>query len=489
MAYHAGTAFLQVVPSFRGIEKEISKNLQGIGRQFGKALDESLPEGFTKAALKAARAAGPAGQTAGDGFGGAFAAVLRRRVEAALTALPAVEITADSSDAQRAVASVREQLAKLRDARIGVDLDELHAMGQLLQLEAALKRVTEGNHSVELNADTDRARVELRDFFEDVKTEAQRAADAAAKAAAEAAQKAAAEARKAAQRAAELQQADARKAAQAAAVQAARDAEAAARQAAAVFARTFAGQVQTAIGNTLARLPEVHIDADSSDAQIAIAAIRAQLQELDGKRIGVDVDEAFALASLRHVREQLDELSRTDATAGFRFDAAAGAAELALIDTMLERLDGRDIDVDLDVDTGRAMASLIGLDDAVRVNLGRLGLLVATGASLGTAIVPAAAAAASAVGFIGTSALASVAGLSVLALGFGGISEAVQAMGKATDAASTSTASLSRANLQAASAADAVISAERSLANTRASNADATVRAAQQVADAQRALG
>ncbi|MEU4218122.1 hypothetical protein [Actinoplanes sp. NPDC026623] len=469
---------MQVVPSFRFIDREISKGLDGLARQFGKKLDDTLPAGFSQAAQRAARTVAPDMNRTGAGLAGTFATAFHKRVEAAFRALPEVELTADSSDADRAVQALRDELARLHDKRIGVDIDEVAAMAGMLRLKALLQEITDSNTSVELNADTDRARRELLGFFSDVKTEGQQAADAAAKAAVDAA-------RRAAEKAAGEQQADARRRAQQAAADAARDAERIAKAAADAFARTFSGQTQTAVRNAMQRLPVLDIRADSTDAELAIAGIRGQLATLAGRRVGIDIDETTALAAIAHLREQLQELSRADADVRFRFDAAAGAAELAAVAEMVEHLDGQDAHVEIEVDADRGLRSLAGLGDATQVNLGRLGLLIATGASLGTAIVPAAAAATTAIGFIGTAAAASTIAVGVLALGFSGIGDAVSALMKADDAAGSSAASLSRAQSQVAGAVDAVATAERGLAAVRASNAEAQRRAARDLEEAE----
>lgn len=488
MAYNAGTAFLQVVPSFRGIERDLDRIARNLGSDLAKSLDDTMPDGLAKAAGRAAREAGPDFGRAGGHLAGTFVAAFRKRVEAAFKALPDVQIDADSSDVDKAVHQVRRELASLHDQRIGIDVDELEAMGRLLQLEHRLKQITDGNHSVELNADTDRARAELGRFFEDIKTEQQRAADETAKTAAEAAEKAARAARQAAVRAAEQQQADAKRAAQQAADAAAKDAERAARQAADAFARTFAGQAQSAIRQAMLRLPDIEVGLDAAGAQRELAGIRAALGHLSGQRIGIDVDEASALAVIAMLREQLTDLSHADADVRFRFDAAAGAAELGVVSEMVSRLDGRDADVEVDVDADRGISSLASFGDATRVNMSHLATLIALGASLGTAFVPGAAAAAGAIGFIGTAAAASTIAVGVLALGFSGVGDAVSELGKANDDTSASTASLANAASQVAAATDAITSAERALANTRAQNADAARRAAREIEQAEISL-
>jgi hypothetical protein len=52
------------------------------------------------------------------------------RLKAALADLPQIEITADSSDADRALAGIRTELQGLHDAKLGVDLSTTDAMAK-----------------------------------------------------------------------------------------------------------------------------------------------------------------------------------------------------------------------------------------------------------------------------------------------------------------------------------------------------------------------
>jgi len=489
VTYNAGTAHLQIVPSFRGIEDELARFSRSLGQKIAKSLDGTLAPGLADAVRQATDDVRLDVDKAGRKTAGVLADALRRRTEAAFKAIPGVEITADSSDADREVDAIRRELAELHDQRIGIDIDEVAAMAKLLQLEHRLKQITAGNYSVEMNAGTDAARAQLAGFFEDVKTEQQKAADAAAKQAAADAAKAAQRAREAAQRAAEQQQKDAKRAAEKAADDAQRDAEKAAQKAADAYARTFAGQMQTAMRQATTRIPDVQLGVDASDGEKALAQIRAELAALSRARIGVDIDEATALAAIAFLKQRLEDLSHSDPNVAVRVDAAAGAAELTAVMALVSRVDGDDVNIDVNVDTDRGIAGLTSLSDATQVNMSRLAALIALGASLGTAIVPAAAAAASAIGFIGTAAAASVTGVGVLVLGFSGISDAVTALGQQADQTTSSQASLSRASSQVATATDAITSAERQLRSVRAQNADAARRADQEVEQAEISLG
>jgi hypothetical protein len=404
----------------------------------------------------------------GGAAAGAFTTAFRQRLDAAVKAIPDIQIGADSTDAQRELAHLRAELATLRDAHIGVDIDEADALAKLAVLQAWLHELSANGATAQIRFDADRARQEVAKLFGDVQTEAQRVADAAAKAAADAALKAADQEAKAA--AAALQRA----------------AEQAAKDAADAFGQTFAGKVQHSIGDALRGLPDIQIRADTSEGELAIAAIGSQLAELHDQHIGVDVDETFALARLRYLQTQLEELSRADPSVQVRVDAAAAAAKLAAVAEMVDHVDGRNPRVG--VDTDDAVNGLQRLTEATSVSLSRLQYLVTAAVSLGTMLVPAAAVGVAALGALGTAAAAAGTGLGVTILGFSGISTAVKALDAAQKDSAKSAASLSTTQDRVAGALDQVRGAEEALANTRASKAQAARSAARQVQDAELAL-
>jgi hypothetical protein len=178
-----------------------------------------------------------------------------------------------------------------------------------------------------------------------------------------------------------------------------------------------------------------------------------------------------------------------------RVDAATGAAEAAL--TRLGR--NQSATVNVNADTAAASASIdraardrrakieVRADDggSLLATENRIGSVLAAGVALGPAIVPAAAAAAAAVGAIGVGALAGVAGIGTLVLGFAGIKDAVSAMADAHTSAARDAAKSATAQV---AASEQIRSAEASLANTRAQARDGAVRAARAVVDAQQGV-
>jgi hypothetical protein len=236
----------------------------------------------------------------------------------------------------------------------------------------------------------------------------------------------------------------------------------------AAFQTEMAKTIATAAG----KIPPIKIDADSSAAETKLAEVRARLVELQSKHIGIDIDAGAALAELKAVQEILGKLDRKTVDINVRStarDVSAGIVELT------GNLD-------------KATSATGGLGNGANFSASRLEYLIATGASLGTAIVPAAAAAAGAIGTVGTLAAGAAAGVGVFALAISGISDAVKALNQYSNDQKKSANSIDQANRQVASSTGQVAQAEASLANTRRTVADASADAARRVQAAERGV-
>lgn len=92
---------------------------------------------------------------------GAFADSMRRRIEAAIHSLPAIDITADSSDADRKIAELRGRLEELANKRVGVDIDAEAAKAEVEEIKAELDDLARKSPNVEVKVDAARASAEL----------------------------------------------------------------------------------------------------------------------------------------------------------------------------------------------------------------------------------------------------------------------------------------------------------------------------------------
>lgn len=534
--YDAGTAWLSVLPSFRGIDDELKKVSKQIADGLNKSLGDAMPDGVKASAKAAAKEAEKAGEAAGEksaeGFAGHLADTLARRMRNAYRALPEVIIDADSTPFDKKLAKVRERIDKLRTQKLGVDISSHDAINEAWDLAVDMRKMRAGAGDARLRVDLAEAVDEVDAWGlvaaaggEKLAQEAKRSADEwnrvhqSALDENERRQRKAAEefvrlwdhahqedlrrtylilkeqgrihedalhedmkrewnARKELARLHEQAMAEDHKRTRRAAADAGKVAEQ-------EFGRTWAGKLQAEISKAFQSLPDVGMRPARDAAEQAVKDIRGRLETLRNQRIGIDVDAGSALAEVATLRGMLAQLARQRTTVQVQADAIDAAAKLMLVERMAERLEGRRIDLRIEADASK-------LDDITRgagFALSRLEGLTFLGLSLGTTLIPAAGAAAGAIGFIGTAAVSSAAGIGVLTLGFAGVGDAVKALNKHQQDAQKSAVAVAAAEDRVASATDAVSSAQRSLGNARANAAEGARRAAQQVADAERGVG
>lgn len=110
------------------------------------------------------------------------------------------------------------------------------------------------------------------------------------------------------------------------------------------FGRTFRARVEAAVRS----LPDIQIGADTSEAESDIRALRSQMERLASQRVGIDIDAATARRQIELVERQLRELGRRHPNIDVRINTGAAIAELAALRTEINRLDGREIDIRVD---------------------------------------------------------------------------------------------------------------------------------------------
>lgn len=237
---------------------------------------------------------------------------------------------------------------------------------------------------------------------------------------------------------------------------------------------TFARSFKTRITAALADMPEIRLNANSTDAEREIHQIRAQLTALRDVRIGIDISSADATAALAHMQERLARLSASDANVSIRVDAGAAAAQLAAFQAEVNRLDGQTAHVD--VDTRSAAANL--------------NLLTTSALAFGPALIPVLPVVAAGLGAVAAAAVAAGVGIGSVALvavpAFKQIATVAQAQKAAQDAATASTASGGQAAAQASSRAMQLASAQQAVASAERSGAKQIAQAQAAVTTARR---
>lgn len=153
--YQAGTIFLQVVPSYRGVQQSARRMGRDIEKIFGDefAKGDGIERGVDRALDKAKSSAERSGRDAGDAHGDAFQQAVRKHVTKAYQSLPKLKIDADTSAAKRELAQIRAEMERLTNADIGVDIDDVAALHKIQLLESRLKRLQ--REHVDIRTDVD----------------------------------------------------------------------------------------------------------------------------------------------------------------------------------------------------------------------------------------------------------------------------------------------------------------------------------------------
>jgi len=277
--YSAGTAYLTVVPSFRGIERALQREAEQIGRQVDHSISQAIPNGVREGMSRAERDVDRAGKRAGERYAGAFSESMRRRLTQAAGAIKDIEIGADTSEVERKLADVRKDLLELRDAVVNVDVDSEFAMLELRRIMERVRELQNEDAQIEVHFNLATALAELEALDQAARQAGNRAGDD--------------------------------------------------------FADHFSREVRRRLAATKGKFAEVKIGADSSELDRDIAAIDTILSHVDEKiRIGVGLNEGEVLADIELVEQKLRELSHSHPSVRIRTNALAVLAEVEALTKM-----------------------------------------------------------------------------------------------------------------------------------------------------------
>lgn len=251
--------------------------------------------------------------------------------------------------------------------------------------------------------------------------------------------------------------------------------------------------LQQRVSAAVRDIPEVQLDANSSQLDRDLERVRRELAELSGQRIGVDVDVTRALRNLDELQPHLERLAREHPDVQVQADIGRAAANLAEIEAAARHVDDADPTVEVHTNTARASTELrqverdtVNVAGALRGIGPALGSLAQIGAVAGAAM-PAVAglvgvleqiAPAAAIGATAAAAVGSAVG--AVALGTSGVGDAI----KAAFAPATHSGGAGAA----ASGVNEVADAQRNLKDAVAAAALANQQAARQVASSERDL-
>ncbi|MEV6806713.1 peptidoglycan DD-metalloendopeptidase family protein [Streptomyces sp. NPDC051132] len=245
------------------------------------------------------------------------------------------------------------------------------------------------------------------------------------------------------------------------------------------------GQVGGAFGRSVKRkleeafrsLPRADVRLGDTGINADVDRLRARIQSLSGKTIGVEIDAGAALAEIADLDARLRRLAAENPTVQVQTDTAAARAALAEVQRTINGVDRDDINVRVDVDTTGALSALRGLGVAIA----------------GVAAIPIIPVAAAGIGSIASMALAAGAGVGALALAavpaIKSVTSVIQAKSAAEKDASRATDNSAAANVRAAQTALQTANAQASLTSAHRQAAQQIEQANRQAEDAERALG
>ncbi|MBT2488792.1 hypothetical protein J7E96_09705 [Streptomyces sp. ISL-96] len=132
-----------------------------IGQQIASRITAQIRTSVASGLNQGGAAARASATRQGGDAGGAFGSTFRRRVQAALAALPDITIGADTSEADADIRALREQLVTLSNQRVGIDVDAATARRQIDDLEQQLTRLGANHPNVDVRINTGAAVAQL----------------------------------------------------------------------------------------------------------------------------------------------------------------------------------------------------------------------------------------------------------------------------------------------------------------------------------------
>ncbi|MFD5384238.1 hypothetical protein ACFWMG_04575 [Streptomyces sp. NPDC127074] len=112
------------------------------------------------------------------------------------------------------------------------------------------------------------------------------------------------------------------------------------------FARSMKARLEAAFKS----LPKANVSLDETGVDADLARLRARMETLSGKRIGIDVDVAAAQAEITDIEERLRRLGAVHPNVSVRADTAAARAKLAEMRAEIDALTADPHQVRLETD-------------------------------------------------------------------------------------------------------------------------------------------
>lgn len=112
-------------------------------------------------------------------------------------------------------------------------------------------------------------------------------------------------------------------------------------------AGAFARAARARLEAAYRAMPRLDVTLSTTGADADLARLRARMESLSSRRIGVDVDAATALREITDLETRLRQVGESHPNVAVRSDTAAAGAELAALRAQIQGIDGDDIDIDV----------------------------------------------------------------------------------------------------------------------------------------------
>ncbi|WP_097964596.1 peptidoglycan DD-metalloendopeptidase family protein [Streptomyces sp. or20] len=238
----------------------------------------------------------------------------------------------------------------------------------------------------------------------------------------------------------------------------------------------FARSIRRKLEVAFKAMPKLDIRLSDTGVDAELARLRARMEVLRNKTIGIDISTADAEREIIRIDSELRRLGASHADVEVRADTATARAALAAIRAEIAAVDNTDVDIDVKVNATGAASALLALTiQAAALVAIPLGPVLAAG--LG-AVVSMASAAAIGVGAVGLAAVPAIKG----------VMDAIKAKTAAEKEAATATDDSAKKTQQAAQRALQMAGAQASLASAHRNASRSIATAARGVEDAERTV-
>lgn len=160
-AISVGSVEVDVVPNAQGVRQRLQQQLvpaansvgDEVGRVIGRYISTHIAAAVRDGVTTGGRTAQAPAARQGQSTGRTFAQSMKATLEAALRNLPEVRLHANSSDAEREIYQIRNQIRGLQDARIGIDISSANAVAAINHLQERLQRLSASDADVAIRVD------------------------------------------------------------------------------------------------------------------------------------------------------------------------------------------------------------------------------------------------------------------------------------------------------------------------------------------------